>query len=301
MSCIQHYTRSQKGGRQRAFTLLELLIVIAIIATLAAILFPVFAQAKEAAKKASCISNLKQISLAFLMYTSDYEDVFPHSYDYRDLSTGLWHHVDWFGNATRYPDPVFFQLYKYDMTQGLVYPYMKNYQINDCMAAVDIPAPFYFHAETPPVAYSRNLSAASGSFSLSEAPAETILIGDVASYTSDYASTGERYALRRYPTLQVGYDLPIWLHGRHPSSSAVVGWLDGHAKAQKISPLSFDGSMITQAQSEQYQLGFIHKYPRQTHAPASYIQCPNGEGTRSINTASCADFYYYLRQKPAAP
>ncbi|MBS1707189.1 MAG: prepilin-type N-terminal cleavage/methylation domain-containing protein [Armatimonadetes bacterium] len=61
---------------KRAFTLIELLVVIAIIAILAAILFPVFAQAKVAAKKAAMISNAKQIGLAQLMYGGDYDDVF---------------------------------------------------------------------------------------------------------------------------------------------------------------------------------------------------------------------------------
>lgn len=61
----------------RAFTLIELLVVIAIIAILAAILFPVFAQAKEAAKKTSCVSNMKQLGLAFMQYTSDNDGVYP--------------------------------------------------------------------------------------------------------------------------------------------------------------------------------------------------------------------------------
>jgi prepilin-type N-terminal cleavage/methylation domain-containing protein/prepilin-type processing-associated H-X9-DG protein len=63
--------------RRRAFTLIELLVVIAIIAILAAILFPVFAQAKEAAKKTNCISNHKQNLLATLTYMSDYDDGVP--------------------------------------------------------------------------------------------------------------------------------------------------------------------------------------------------------------------------------
>lgn len=64
----------------RAFTLIELLVVIAIIAILAAILFPVFAQAKVAAKKSASVSNLKQIGLAHFMYMGDYDDTFVTSW-----------------------------------------------------------------------------------------------------------------------------------------------------------------------------------------------------------------------------
>src|SRR5947208_17195588 len=64
---------------RRGFTLIELLVVIAIIAILAAILFPVFAQAREKARQASCTSNLKQIGLAFRMYIQDYDERTPQN------------------------------------------------------------------------------------------------------------------------------------------------------------------------------------------------------------------------------
>ena len=66
--------------KRRGFTLIELLVVIAIIAILAAILFPVFAQAKEAAKKTSDLSNQKQLSLGHIMYSSDNDDYFARNW-----------------------------------------------------------------------------------------------------------------------------------------------------------------------------------------------------------------------------
>jgi prepilin-type N-terminal cleavage/methylation domain-containing protein len=64
---------------RRGFTLIELLVVIAIIAILAAILFPVFARARQQARKASCTSNVKQLGLAWMMYVQDYDETFPPS------------------------------------------------------------------------------------------------------------------------------------------------------------------------------------------------------------------------------
>lgn len=92
----------------RAFTLIELLVVIAIIAILAAILFPVFAQAKLAAKKTVAISNLKQIATAVVLYAGDNDDVFPRT---MDTSTGFPETISWWAIANY---------------QKALEPYMKN-------------------------------------------------------------------------------------------------------------------------------------------------------------------------------
>lgn len=66
-------------SKRKAFTLIELLVVIAIIAILAAILFPVFARARENARRTSCLSNLKQIGLGVMMYVQDYDETYPRN------------------------------------------------------------------------------------------------------------------------------------------------------------------------------------------------------------------------------
>jgi prepilin-type N-terminal cleavage/methylation domain-containing protein/prepilin-type processing-associated H-X9-DG protein len=102
--------RSRKRGRVNAFTLIELLVVIAIIAILAAILFPVFAQAREKARQTSCLSNEKQLGLALMMYTQDYDSTWPQLL--------LWENEGW-------PEPAWSSKLTID-------PYIKNHGIFVC-------------------------------------------------------------------------------------------------------------------------------------------------------------------------
>jgi prepilin-type N-terminal cleavage/methylation domain-containing protein/prepilin-type processing-associated H-X9-DG protein len=83
-------TGKLRQGTSPAFTLIELLVVIAIIAILAAILFPVFAQAREKARQTSCLSNTKQISTAMMMYTQDYDETYVLAIEYNTPIWGIW-------------------------------------------------------------------------------------------------------------------------------------------------------------------------------------------------------------------
>ena len=113
------------------FTLIELLVVIAIIAILAAILFPVFAQAREKARQASCQSNVKQYAAATFMYVQDYDEMFPMSAYLNGTCIATFH---W-----------------------QVHPYVKNAQVTQCPSepqAMDVPAMFAGYGgacpDTPP-------------------------------------------------------------------------------------------------------------------------------------------------------
>jgi prepilin-type N-terminal cleavage/methylation domain-containing protein/prepilin-type processing-associated H-X9-DG protein len=95
-----------RSRKQSGFTLIELLVVIAIIAILAAILFPVFARARENARRASCQSNLKQIGLGILQYTQDYDEKYPMTNNvpgnYGGSDWGLWQvHVQPYVKSTQ--------------------------------------------------------------------------------------------------------------------------------------------------------------------------------------------------------
>ena len=233
----------------RAFTLIELLVVIAIIAILAAILFPVFAQAKEAAKKTSCLSNTKQISLGALLYANDYDDNAVLD-NYPVFTSTTYTAYFWWG-AFYYNLPSFDGPY-YE-SQGLLNPYMKNQAIIGCPDSTPILATSNGNQNTPPgypLGYGLNVNVfvnptiypppnylptavPSVSYTSIDSPAETIAIADAA---GTYYYPGYGSAIWQPDTIDgpvAPYSTP-YTWGIH-TKQANIGWIDGHARSQHVS------------------------------------------------------------------
>jgi prepilin-type N-terminal cleavage/methylation domain-containing protein/prepilin-type processing-associated H-X9-DG protein len=159
-----------RSPRHTAFTLIELLVVIAIIAILAAILFPVFARARENARRSACLSNLKQISLGIMQYTQDYDERLPASgYMIKRMPPN---------SASNDPN-----LERFGTWHQTTYPYVKSSQVfacpsnekngtmvastNGAWAGQTIPAGI-------PVSYMANAIATSGNWAPSGTPMRVI-------------------------------------------------------------------------------------------------------------------------------
>jgi prepilin-type N-terminal cleavage/methylation domain-containing protein/prepilin-type processing-associated H-X9-DG protein len=191
-------------SRRSGFTLIELLVVIAIIAILAAILFPVFAQAREKARQTQCLSNLKQMMLGARMYFDDYDSMAP---DY----------VNCLGNSPfrRADDP--------RSTVALFNPYIKNYGIWVC------PSTKYAAMTSLPVGqrndYTYNPLLKGSILQFEDRAAETAVFIDNqtwSDYTAVNATGSPRIlstALRQFPHIGLTY------------GGVNRAYLDGHAKA----------------------------------------------------------------------
>ncbi len=189
---------------RKGFTLIELLVVIAIIAILAAILFPVFARAREKARQTSCLSNAKQIMLGVLMYAQDYDEVYPYAsaWTWGDGSVHYW--------------------YEY------LEPYLKNQQILQCPS---------YPVSTRGYGWNyQNFGYRSSAGSYGNSPgrtlgdvkqaAETILIGDNPGPSQYGAASAFIYGPTQVAT--AGGD-PINTCRRH-NDGGNYAFCDGHAK-----------------------------------------------------------------------
>lgn len=167
---------------RKAFTLIELLVVIAIIAILAAILFPVFAQAREKARQATCVSNLKQFDLAILMYAQDYDEAMPLGYHAKFLIGPLTSQLSGLPERGVHAE---------------IAPYVKNHQAFHCPddAGFLLASSGPFGPDTPPnVLNAAQLAQVSGKYL------------DLV-YGSSYKFTHENFSNPFFDKLETGYKI----------------------------------------------------------------------------------------------
>ena len=204
---------------KRGFTLIELLVVIAIIAILAAILFPVFAKAREKARQTSCLSNLKQIALANLQYISDY-----------DQTTLRWRRYSYQAPTGSYPNGTT----DLQSMPALLQPYIKNNQIFMCPSASTTNRALSYHINVEAIAgagLGDAINSQDGYTSTKEGQINAAMTmfacdGSVAAgRTEDWVST---YYCARTPdsTDTTGY---YQISDRH-NEGTNVAYYDGHAK-----------------------------------------------------------------------
>jgi prepilin-type N-terminal cleavage/methylation domain-containing protein/prepilin-type processing-associated H-X9-DG protein len=191
---------------RRGFTLIELLVVIAIIAILAAILFPVFAKAREKARQTSCLSNVKQIILGVLQYCQDYDERLPYG-------TGYWYVP---GGSGSPPDVL---IWSDSLT-----PYVKNTQIFGCPS--DSTQPMSTPWGNVNLSYCSNMCFRQFGFQ------SIAVLSDASKYVFMWDS--EKYNSYWYPSTDtglgdVGYRPWTDAAFRH-NDGANCGFLDGHAK-----------------------------------------------------------------------
>jgi prepilin-type N-terminal cleavage/methylation domain-containing protein/prepilin-type processing-associated H-X9-DG protein len=226
--------------RRNGFTLIELLVVIAIIAILAAILFPVFAQARDKARQASCLSNIKQLSLGVMMYAQDYDETLL----YRPTQK----HCEW-----RYICSTTAQPRWYLNWWDVVLPYTKNNQIYYCPSAQALRDPYLTPWGITNVAIGYNLSPGNGlvkpapagstvapGVALAEVtrPAETILLGE-AGHVWNPKATASPFNSKDQPSPSLAWSPSNesgseWGPEPRHNGGANMGFVDGHARWMRL-------------------------------------------------------------------
>ncbi len=209
---------------RKGFTLIELLVVIAIIAILAAILFPVFARAREKARQTSCLSNIRQMTVGMLCYVQDYDEVFP-------------------GNHYAWPAPRIPGAY-YATFNIFIMPYVKNQQVFGCpsrvMTYVDVNPP---GTQVFTLSYGWNQLYVGGGPGYSggpgaalatvQAPSMTLMIADAGGGVTGWAGCtayGEMSPSLAPPAQSAGSGQQRRVCADRHNEGANCGFVDGHAK-----------------------------------------------------------------------
>jgi prepilin-type N-terminal cleavage/methylation domain-containing protein/prepilin-type processing-associated H-X9-DG protein len=211
--------KRERGPGGRGFTLIELLVVIAIIAILAAILFPVFAKARERAQATSCINNLKQTGTAALLWVEDNNDShLPLAITDSDGTQHFWHSGKR-GTEQR-------------AEWGLLYKYLGGKEIHDCATARAVKnanpqIPFWpAYGLHEPVYTDAGGNVRYAKMSMIRNPAETVWLAD--SGTINRSSGG----LIRVAGLAPPSEKTPYVHGRHSGRCNIV-WMDGHVSSRQ--------------------------------------------------------------------
>lgn len=218
--------------RRRAFTLIELLVVIAIIAILAAILFPVFAQAKMAAKKTSCLSNLKQHSLAFIMYAGDNDDTSVR----QGLDPGGW--IYWFAGSGK--DLGFMDPTEYQNWGRETFPYVKSLPMYISTGAPKDPDPNYGYRDKAGAgngSYAANGAVLGLSLTVFADSANTIYLQSKNTTTREAIVQPTPLYPLGAPYIANGIDIS-WV-GATFGKGGNYAWCDGHAKYRPRNGINF--------------------------------------------------------------